>query len=225
MPDNTNNTSMLMSNQLDLGKIYGINTPEVINNRRNSLVTLGYTLPSLEQIAAYNQMLNEQSAAAQGIGVNSRQNTLAPDNISGVYPMVEAASAAESDAFTPNLEEMYSPITREAAEETPTPANTIGVTYPSQSETGTNEPLINEITDFSNPYPVTQESIQFLNGFIRTQIGRRVSIDFLVGSNQIVTKNGFLVGVATNYILINELDTNDITACDFYNIKFIRFYY
>lgn len=81
------------------------------------------------------------------------------------------------------------------------------------------------ITDIKNPYPVTPESLQYLNGFLRTQIGRRVSIDFLVGSNTIVTKSGFLLGVASNYILINELDTNDLTTCDFYNIKFIRFYY
>ena len=82
-----------------------------------------------------------------------------------------------------------------------------------------------QITDFTNPYPVTAESIQYLNGFIRTQIGRRVTIDFLVGSNNIVEKSGYLLGVAANYILLNELDTNDITTCDFYNIKFIRFYY
>ena len=81
------------------------------------------------------------------------------------------------------------------------------------------------VTDFQNPYPITPESLQYLNGFMRTQIGRRVSIDFLVGSNTIVTKLGYLLGVASNYILINELDTNDITTCDFYNIKFIRFFY
>ncbi len=72
---------------------------------------------------------------------------------------------------------------------------------------------------------VTPESIQFHNGFLRTQVGRRVSVDFLLGSNTIVTKSGYLLGVAQDYILINELDTNDITSCDFYNIKFMRFYY
>ena len=81
------------------------------------------------------------------------------------------------------------------------------------------------ITDYYNPYPVTRESLQYLNGFIRTQIGRRVTIDFLIGSNNMVSKSGYLLAVAANYILINELDTTDVTACDFYNIKFIRFYY
>ena len=81
------------------------------------------------------------------------------------------------------------------------------------------------ITDFSKPYPVTAESLQYMNGFIRTQIGRRAQIQFLMGNAELVEKDGFLLGVGANYILINEIGTNDITACDFYNIKFIRFLY
>lgn len=69
------------------------------------------------------------------------------------------------------------------------------------------------------------EGIEYLNGLIRTQIGRRASIDFLLGTSGMVTKDGYILGVGANYILINEVDTDDITACDFYNIKFIRFFY
>ncbi|MCH5304149.1 MAG: hypothetical protein J1E41_04735, partial [Ruminococcus sp.] len=75
------------------------------------------------------------------------------------------------------------------------------------------------------PYAVTRESLQYLNGFIRTQIGRRVTIDFLIGSNNLQSKSGYLLAVAQDYLLINELDTNDVTACDLYTMKFIRFYY
>ena len=95
----------------------------------------------------------------------------------------------------------------------------------SQPTTDINQAGNVAITDFSNPFPVTPESIQYLNGFIRTQIGRRITVTFLIGSNLLEEKSGFLLGVGANYILINELDTNDLTACDFYNIKFIRFYY
>ena len=71
----------------------------------------------------------------------------------------------------------------------------------------------------------TNEGIEYLNGLIRTQIGRRASIDFLLGTSGMITKDGYILGVGSNYILINEIDTDDITACDFYNIKFIRFFY
>ncbi len=68
-------------------------------------------------------------------------------------------------------------------------------------------------------------SLQYLNGFIRTQIGRKVRVDFLIGTNTLVDKAGILLGVGANYILLNETETDDLVACDFYNIKFIQFYY
>ena len=72
---------------------------------------------------------------------------------------------------------------------------------------------------------VTPENLQYLNGFIRTQIGKRVTVEFLVGTNTLTDRTGILVGMGANYILLNEVETDDLLACDFYNIKFIRFYY
>jgi len=81
------------------------------------------------------------------------------------------------------------------------------------------------ITDLNQPMPMTVESLQYLNGFLRTQIGRRVRVEFLLVTNTMTDRSGTLLGVGANYILINESDTDDLLACDFYNIKFIRFYY
>jgi hypothetical protein len=66
------------------------------------------------------------------------------------------------------------------------------------------------------------ESLQYLNGYLRTQIGNYVEAQFLVGSNNISVMFGKLVGVGLNYILIEDMATGDISACDFYNIKFFR---
>ena len=81
------------------------------------------------------------------------------------------------------------------------------------------------MSDYQYPFPVTAENLRYHNGFMRTQIGRRITVDFLMGANTIVQKTGYLLGVAQDYILINEIDTNDITTCDYYNIKFIKYYY
>ncbi|WP_283608967.1 hypothetical protein [Faecalispora anaeroviscerum] len=81
------------------------------------------------------------------------------------------------------------------------------------------------ITDLNQPMPMTVESLQYLNGFMRTQIGRRVRVEFLLGTNTMTDRTGTLLGVGANYILINETDSDDLLACDFYNIKFIRFYF
>ena len=75
------------------------------------------------------------------------------------------------------------------------------------------------------PMPSNGGNVQYLNGFLRTQIGRRVLVEFLIGTNTLVDRSGILLAVGANYILINETETDDILACDFYNIKFIKFYY
>lgn len=64
------------------------------------------------------------------------------------------------------------------------------------------------------------ESLQYLNGYLRTQIGKYVKAEFLVGSTNIAVKYGKLTGVGLNYILIENPATGDVSACDFYNIKF-----
>ena len=154
-----------------------------------------YMIPSVEQIAAYHN---------QQIG---RTGTSSPTTPSGT---------TEQQGMQENISS-----NQNAVPSTPATTFDYGATIQQPLESS----LMDGITDIQHPYPVTAESLQYLNGFLRMQIGRRVSIDFLVGSNSIVTKSGFLLGVASNYILINELDTNDLTTCDFYNIKFIRFYY
>lgn len=154
-----------------------------------------YIIPSVEQIAAYHN---------QQIGRTGTSSPTTTNNTTAQQGMQENISSNQN-----------------AVPSTPATTFDYGATIQQPLESS----LMDGITDIQHPYPVTAESLQYLNGFLRTQIGRRVSIDFLVGSNSIVTKSGFLLGVASNYILINELDTNDLTTCDFYNIKFIRFYY
>lgn len=154
-----------------------------------------YMIPSVEQIAAYHN---------QQIGRTGTSSPTKTNNTTEQQGMQENVGSNQN-----------------AMPSTPATTFDYGATIQQPLESS----LMEGITDIQHPYPVTAESLQYLNGFLRTQIGRRVSIDFLVGSNTIVTKSGFLLGVASNYILINELDTNDLTTCDFYNIKFIRFYY
>lgn len=66
--------------------------------------------------------------------------------------------------------------------------------------------------------------LQYLNGFLRTQIGRRVTIESLVGTS-LLDRTGVLMDVGANYIILNETETNSVVVCDFYDIRFIHFYY
>lgn len=80
------------------------------------------------------------------------------------------------------------------------------------------------ITDLTMPAPVTTESMQYLNGFLRTQIGKRVRIQFLIGTNSFLDKMGKLLGVGANYVLLQEAMSDDLLVCDFFTIKFITIY-
>lgn len=76
-----------------------------------------------------------------------------------------------------------------------------------------------------NQVPQTVQSTMFTPGFLRTQIGRRVRVEFLIGTNgPMVDRIGTLLGVGASYILIRPIDTDDVLLCDIYSIKFVTFY-
>jgi hypothetical protein len=81
------------------------------------------------------------------------------------------------------------------------------------------------ITPLTEPMPVTLESMQYINGYLRTQIGRKVTIQFLIGTNTMQDRTGTLLAVGANYVIIREVETDDMLVCDFFSIKFVRIYF
>lgn len=68
-------------------------------------------------------------------------------------------------------------------------------------------------------------SLQYLNGLLRTQIGMYVRVEQLVGSNIIQDYDGFLIGVGINYIILQEYSNANIRILDIYGIKNVYVYY
>lgn len=68
-------------------------------------------------------------------------------------------------------------------------------------------------------------SLQYANGFYRTQIGKYVRIDQLLGSNNMTTQEGFLIGVGYNYLILQEGYTGNILVVDIYSVKNMYVYY
>lgn len=112
--------------------------------------------------------------------------------------------------------------------------------FPTSPAIGTTLPTGVPAGQFTAPFPTipvsqlptdaeaptsTVESLLYTPGFMRTQIGRRVKVEFLIGTNMLVDREGTLLGVGASYILIQETDTDDILLCDLYSIKFAKFYY
>jgi len=71
---------------------------------------------------------------------------------------------------------------------------------------------------------ITYDNLQYMNSFLRTQIGKLCAVEFLVGTTGLATRIGFLIGVGINYILIQDSCSGEILVCDFYSVRFVRFF-
>lgn len=203
MTNNDEHNSANDLNSIDLNDLYNLNRclgGQCVSN----VVPPEFPTPTLEQIVR-EPFTNEARNRALQTAVNE-------------------TAFLDSSPTSGNISQMYQPITKQESDLYPTPAI---VNEAIEQNDNAPDTLGQGVTaeDLFVPYEVTRESLQYLNGFIRTQIGRRVTIDFLIGSDNLTSKTGYLLAVAQNYLLLNELDTNDVTACDLYTMKFIRFYY
>jgi hypothetical protein len=60
--------------------------------------------------------------------------------------------------------------------------------------------------------------------YLRQQIGKRVKIEFLIGTNMLVDREGTLTDVGISYLVIKEVDTFNLIMCDMYSIKFVTIF-
>lgn len=77
------------------------------------------------------------------------------------------------------------------------------------------------MTHPGNQVPSTVENTFFTPGFLRTQIGRRMRVEFLLGTNLLTDRTGTLVAVGASYIVLKLIDSDDLMMCDIYSIKFV----
>ena len=68
--------------------------------------------------------------------------------------------------------------------------------------------------------PETLENPIYVPGYLRTQIGKTVRVEFFIG-NQMTDRVGVLLEVGASYILIKELSGAATIMCDLFAIKFV----
>ncbi len=80
-----------------------------------------------------------------------------------------------------------------------------------------------------NPIPQQSFSSPDLEGSVQkvlgNNIGQYVVMEFLIGTNQIVRKQGILYLVGTSYVVLYDDVLGNYIVCDLYAIKFTYFYY
>lgn len=224
-----------MANSIDLGQIYGLSdgcppggcgTTGVVNPN----------IPSLEQIASYNLASTVPTRGEFTNLPNIFRNGTSSGQAQMLQPPVMQPTQPITQTPQQSPQQMIAQTTSQTQPSTPAPGQNAqpaengvsnAVLQPmTQTQIDAENPeMLEPIENFSQPFLVTADSIQYLNSFMRTQIGRRVTVQFLIGSGSLIEKSGYLLAVGANFILLNEAGTNDILSCDFYTIKFVTFYY
>ncbi len=65
---------------------------------------------------------------------------------------------------------------------------------------------------------------EYLNAILQKFVGHKVVVEFLIGTNTLPDRSGYLLEVGANYLILNELETDDLLVCDFYSVKFVSVY-
>ena len=66
---------------------------------------------------------------------------------------------------------------------------------------------------------------EYTQGYLRTQIGKRIRVTFLIGTNTTQDREGILEKVGISYIVLRETETNTSVLCDIYSIKFVNIFH
>ena len=149
-------------------------------------------------------------AQMQGLqGIQGSQNTFTDDNV-----------VTRRQTQVPQMQQQLE-----------SPLNFSGMTdyVNSLAATGSQSPSFNVPSHPMVPPEYEQtidyDSIQYMNGFLRTQIGRYVRVEQLIGSGDTEDRFGFLVGVGNNYLLLQDISNGNILVVDFYSVKFVYIYF
>ena len=96
------------------------------------------------------------------------------------------------------------------------PSNTIDLSLPdiNPPTMGMTRPPFNSIMPETLAEPI------YTPGYLRTQIGRLMRVEFLIG-NSTTDRVGVLSAVGASYIILNSLEQQSRIVCDLFSIKFV----
>jgi hypothetical protein len=62
----------------------------------------------------------------------------------------------------------------------------------------------------------------YLQGYLRTQIGKFMKVNFLLGTGTFIDKDGILKEVGVDHIVLRDIKTGEDVVGDLYSIKFVE---
>ncbi len=82
--------------------------------------------------------------------------------------------------------------------------------------------------DFVTPPPIDFDTVEMrgsMQKILSDNVGEFVVIEFLIGTEQIMRKQGILYFVGTSYVTLYDEEANNFIVCDIFSIKFVHFYF
>lgn len=89
------------------------------------------------------------------------------------------------------------------------------------------EEQIKEHPEFRTPPQQTfddEEMIGSIQKILAENIGNYVVVEFLIGTERISRKQGYLYHVGTSYITLYDDENENFILCDIFSVKFVYFY-
>lgn len=198
---NRNNNGGILDGELNLDRIYGVE--DVMDNINQSLENLaGYNLnaadwsPSPQNVREPDNSMNRiQSSKGETISKNM-SNT--HENMVKTQGNMVANQEPQDNRMAPQLQRQEQ-------------------TLPTTNNSTNN----NRISMQNNNFAPMQSGGN-LEAFLRTQVGKNVRMQFLVGTNTLMEKSGILMAVGDNFVILKDTGSGELLVCNFDGIKFIR---
>lgn len=89
------------------------------------------------------------------------------------------------------------------------------------------EDQIKQHPEFRTPPQQTfdeEEMIGSIQKILAENIGNYVVVEFLIGTDRITRKQGYLYHVGTSYITLYDDENENFILCDIFSVKFVYFY-
>ena len=95
---------------------------------------------------------------------------------------------------------------------------------PGQSDPGLNLRPNESLEEIENPQTAEEVYRGSLSAILQQNLGIYVICEFLVGTQNIVRKDGILYAVGINFVTLYQEESNSYVMCDLYSLKFVNFY-
>lgn len=205
---NMSNNRNFTDAELDMARIYGVNNiADADGSERN-----------LENLAGYN--VNEPESNMQegnrsnAENITSEANRMPPNN-NDINTTTQRENLETRDNTTQQIEQRNDqmiPAPHRQEQTLPTVRLNQGRENNNDAESSLSlEHNLHEVSDKN------------MDAFLRTQIGRNVRMQFLIGTDTLIEKSGVLLAVGNNFVVLRDPESGEVVVCDFGGAKFVNF--